>query len=74
MEKDIRQGKYLEFGEYRGNLYGTLADSVLAVMKQGHFVAFFRFFFSFFIFVSNFFKFQIFCFININDDSLSRQK
>ncbi|VDN51887.1 unnamed protein product [Dracunculus medinensis] len=35
MEKDIRQGKYLEFGEYRGNLYGTLADSVLAVMKQG---------------------------------------
>ena len=28
-------GKYLEFGEYEGNLYGTKLDSVRAVMRSG---------------------------------------
>nr|CRZ21795.1 BMA-MAGU-1 [Brugia malayi] len=35
MEHWIRQGRFLEYGEYKGNLYGTLADSVHAVIKQG---------------------------------------
>uniref|UniRef100_F1KUZ8 MAGUK p55 subfamily member 7 n=1 Tax=Ascaris suum TaxID=6253 RepID=F1KUZ8_ASCSU len=35
MEQWIRQGRFLEFGEYKGNLYGTLADSVLNLMTQG---------------------------------------
>lgn len=35
MEQWIRQGRFLEYGEYKGNLYGTLADSVHAVIKQG---------------------------------------
>ncbi|VDM95791.1 unnamed protein product [Thelazia callipaeda] len=35
MEQWIKQGRFLEYGEYKENLYGTLADSVLAVMKQG---------------------------------------
>eukprot|EP00116_Pleurobrachia_bachei_P006208 sb/3466470/ len=30
-----RFGKYLEFGEYEGNLYGTKLDSVRAVMRSG---------------------------------------
>lgn len=37
MEQWIRQGRFLEFGEYKGNLYGTLADSVLNLMTQGSF-------------------------------------
>ncbi|VDO26735.1 unnamed protein product [Onchocerca flexuosa] len=36
MEQWIRQGRFLEYGEYKGNLYGTLADSVHAVIKQGY--------------------------------------
>lgn len=35
MEDDFLQGKYLEFGEYDGNLYGTKLDSVRAVMRSG---------------------------------------
>lgn len=35
MEQWIRQGRFLEYGEYKGNLYGTLAESVHAVIKQG---------------------------------------
>ena len=32
---EICSGKYLEFGEYEGNLYGTKLDSVRAVMRSG---------------------------------------
>lgn len=35
MEQWIRQGRFLEYGEYKGNLYGTLTDSVHAVINQG---------------------------------------
>ncbi|MFH4979934.1 hypothetical protein AB6A40_006643 [Gnathostoma spinigerum] len=35
MEIWIRDGRFLEYGEYKGNLYGTLTDSVVSVMQQG---------------------------------------
>uniref|UniRef100_A0A0A9W2G3 MAGUK p55 subfamily member 7 n=1 Tax=Lygus hesperus TaxID=30085 RepID=A0A0A9W2G3_LYGHE len=36
MEEDVAAGKYLEYGEYKGNLYGTSIDSVLALINAGH--------------------------------------
>ncbi|XP_066263294.1 protein PALS2-like isoform X5 [Branchiostoma lanceolatum] len=35
MQADIRDHKYLESGEYEGNLYGTKLDSVRNVMRSG---------------------------------------
>lgn len=35
MEQWIVQGRFLEFGEYKGNIYGTLVDSVIDVIKKG---------------------------------------
>ncbi|XP_067167979.1 MAGUK p55 subfamily member 2 isoform X7 [Apteryx mantelli] len=35
MEADIRAGRYLEHGEYEGNLYGTRIDSIRAVVQAG---------------------------------------
>ncbi|VDM38540.1 unnamed protein product [Toxocara canis] len=35
MEQWIRQARFLEYGEYKGNLYGTLADSVVNLIKKG---------------------------------------
>ncbi|XP_056633390.1 protein PALS2 isoform X2 [Diorhabda sublineata] len=35
MEEDIRNHKYLEYGEYNGHLYGTNLDSIRDVIKQG---------------------------------------
>lgn len=35
MEKDIKDGKFIEFAEYSGNLYGTSKAAVEAVQKQG---------------------------------------
>lgn len=35
MEADIRAGRYLEHGEYEGNLYGTKIDSIRAVVEAG---------------------------------------
>lgn len=35
MEEEIGQGKFIEFGEYKGNLYGTASASVRAVMEGG---------------------------------------
>ncbi|CAG9771119.1 unnamed protein product [Ceutorhynchus assimilis] len=35
MEADIEKGKFIEFGEYKGNLYGTSADSVKAIVNSG---------------------------------------
>ncbi|XP_063910293.1 MAGUK p55 subfamily member 7 isoform X2 [Zophobas morio] len=36
MEEDIDASKFIEFGEYKGNLYGTSADSVKAIVNSGH--------------------------------------
>ncbi|XP_068274848.1 MAGUK p55 subfamily member 2 isoform X1 [Nyctibius grandis] len=35
MEADIKAGRYLEHGEYEGNLYGTRLDSIHAVVEAG---------------------------------------
>ncbi|XP_075415493.1 MAGUK p55 subfamily member 2 isoform X1 [Tenrec ecaudatus] len=35
MESDIRAGRYLEHGEYEGNLYGTRIDSIRGVVAAG---------------------------------------
>ena len=35
MQKDIDDGKYVEWGEYEGHLYGTKIDSVRNVMRSG---------------------------------------
>ncbi|XP_061873622.1 MAGUK p55 subfamily member 2 [Colius striatus] len=35
MEADVKAGRYLEHGEYEGNLYGTKIDSIRAVVEAG---------------------------------------
>ncbi|XP_078519582.1 protein PALS2 isoform X1 [Lissotriton helveticus] len=35
MENDIKNGRYLEHGEYEGNLYGTKIDSIHEVIHTG---------------------------------------
>lgn len=35
MDADIRNGRYLEYGELNGNLYGTKLDSILSVVRSG---------------------------------------
>uniref|UniRef100_A0A8C4GUI7 Protein associated with LIN7 2, MAGUK p55 family member a n=1 Tax=Dicentrarchus labrax TaxID=13489 RepID=A0A8C4GUI7_DICLA len=35
MEKDIKESRYLEHGEYDGNLYGTKIDSIHEVVNAG---------------------------------------
>ncbi|XP_053666298.1 protein PALS2 isoform X1 [Anopheles marshallii] len=35
MEEEIRENKFLEFGEHNGNLYGTHLDSIRDVIRQG---------------------------------------
>ncbi|KAM3873155.1 MAGUK p55 subfamily member 6a [Diretmus argenteus] len=35
MEKDIKDSRYLEHGEYDANLYGTKIDSILEVVETG---------------------------------------
>lgn len=35
MENDIEAGKFIEFGEYKGNLYGTSVESVTAIISSG---------------------------------------
>ncbi|CAM2108942.1 unnamed protein product [Caretta caretta] len=35
MEADIKAGRYLEHGEYEGNLYGTKIDSIHEVVESG---------------------------------------
>jgi guanylate kinase len=35
MEKDILENKYVEYGEFNGNLYGTRVDSCWDVVKSG---------------------------------------
>lgn len=35
METDIKNGRYLEHGEYDGNLYGIKIDSIHEVVEAG---------------------------------------
>ena len=35
MEKQIRQHKFLEYGEHNGNLYGTSLDSIRNAINEG---------------------------------------
>lgn len=37
MEREIRENRFLENGEYNGNMYGTHLDSIRDVIKQGNF-------------------------------------
>jgi len=36
MEEDIDAGKFIEYGEYKGNLYGTSAESVRVLVNAGY--------------------------------------
>ncbi|XP_049828273.1 MAGUK p55 subfamily member 7 isoform X17 [Schistocerca gregaria] len=36
MEEDIEASKFIEFGEYKGNLYGTSAESVKSLVNAGY--------------------------------------
>ncbi|XP_034947606.1 MAGUK p55 subfamily member 7 isoform X2 [Chelonus insularis] len=36
METEIESGKFIEYGEYKGNLYGTSADSVSSLVNAGY--------------------------------------
>lgn len=35
MEQEIRENKFLEYGEHNGNLYGTHLDSIRNIIKEG---------------------------------------
>lgn len=35
MERDAHAGRFLEYGEHNGHLYGTHLDSIRAVIKEG---------------------------------------
>jgi MAGUK p55 subfamily member 3/7 len=35
MEQNIAAAKFIEFGEYKGNLYGTSAESVESIIDAG---------------------------------------
>lgn len=35
MEEDIRQHKFLEYGDHNGNLYGTKLDTIRDIIRQG---------------------------------------
>lgn len=37
MEEEIHEGKFIEFGEYKGNLYGTSAETVKSLVNSGFF-------------------------------------
>ena len=36
MDEDISSGKFIEYGEYKGNLYGTSAESVMSLVDAGY--------------------------------------
>jgi guanylate kinase len=36
MEEDVEASKFVEFGEYKGNLYGTSAESVKSLINAGY--------------------------------------
>lgn len=37
IEEEINEGKFIEFGEYKGNLYGTSAETVKSLINSGFF-------------------------------------
>ncbi|KAL0118387.1 hypothetical protein PUN28_009206 [Cardiocondyla obscurior] len=36
MEEDLEAGKFIEYGEYKGNLYGTNSESVSSLVNAGY--------------------------------------
>ncbi|XP_024878917.1 MAGUK p55 subfamily member 7 isoform X6 [Temnothorax curvispinosus] len=36
MEEDLEAGKFIEYGEYKGNLYGTSSESVSSLVNAGY--------------------------------------
>ncbi|XP_011160119.1 MAGUK p55 subfamily member 7 isoform X3 [Solenopsis invicta] len=36
MQEDIETGKFIEYGEYKGNLYGTTSESVTSLVNVGY--------------------------------------
>ncbi|XP_011331243.1 MAGUK p55 subfamily member 7 isoform X6 [Ooceraea biroi] len=36
MEEDVDAGKFIEYGEYKGNLYGTSSESVSSLVNAGY--------------------------------------
>ena len=36
MQADITCGKFIEYGEYKGNLYGTSSESVISLVEAGY--------------------------------------
>ncbi|XP_073975969.1 membrane palmitoylated protein 7-like protein metro isoform X2 [Rhodnius prolixus] len=36
MEEEVNEGKFIEYGEYKGNLYGTSVESVLSLVNAGY--------------------------------------
>ncbi|KAJ8682105.1 hypothetical protein QAD02_017897 [Eretmocerus hayati] len=36
MDEDINAGKFIEYGEYKGNFYGTSAESVASLVNAGY--------------------------------------
>lgn len=36
MEEDIDAGRFIEYGEYKGNLYGTSSESVSSLVNAGY--------------------------------------
>lgn len=36
MEEEIEGGKFIEYGEYKGNLYGTSTESVSSLINAGY--------------------------------------
>lgn len=36
MQEDICNGKFVEYGEYKGNLYGTSSESVSSLVNAGY--------------------------------------
>ena len=36
MQYEINQGKFIEHGEYKGNLYGTSVDGIRELVQAGY--------------------------------------
>lgn len=36
MEEEVRMGQFVEYGEYRGHLYGTSIETVRSIVNAGY--------------------------------------
>lgn len=36
MEEEVEAGNFIEYGEYKGNLYGTSGESVKSLVNAGY--------------------------------------